>query len=51
MTDAAVSAPEAPKADHSRLQWRILIGFVAGLVGGLLAYTRWRATRPGSNGW
>lgn len=24
---------------HSRLQWRILIGFVAGLVAGLLAYT------------
>lgn len=39
MTDAAVSAPEAPKADHSRLQWRILIGFVAGLAAGLFAYT------------
>jgi len=39
MTDAAVSAPEAPKADHSRLQWRILIGFVAGLLGGLMVYT------------
>ncbi len=39
MTDAALAAPEAPKADHNRLQWRILIGFVAGLVGGLLVYT------------
>ncbi len=26
-------------AGHSRLQWRILIGFVAGLTAGLLAYT------------
>ncbi len=39
MTDAAIAAPEAPKVDHNRLQWRILIGFVAGLVGGLLVYT------------
>lgn len=32
---AAVSAP--PR--HSRLQWRILMGFVAGLVAGLITYT------------
>ncbi|MEO5707072.1 MAG: dicarboxylate/amino acid:cation symporter [Alteraurantiacibacter sp.] len=42
---ATIDAPEvtgtppiAP-AHNSRLQWRILIGFVAGLVAGLLAYT------------
>ena len=42
MTDIATTeplAPPAPKADHGRLQWRILIGFVAGLVAGLLAFT------------
>ena len=39
MTDATMTAPPAPKADHGRLQWRILIGFVAGLVAGLLAFT------------
>src|SRR5690606_25516307 len=38
-TDAAEIAREASPATHNRLQWRILIGFVAGLVGGLLAYT------------
>jgi DAACS family dicarboxylate/amino acid:cation (Na+ or H+) symporter len=32
-------AHEAAPANHGRLQWRILIGFVAGLVAGLLAYT------------
>ena len=32
---AAASAP--PR--HSRLQWRILMGFVAGLVAGLITYT------------
>lgn len=39
MTDTTLDAPPAPKADHSRLQWRILLGFVAGLVAGLLAFT------------
>lgn len=38
-TDAGELAAHAPQAGHSRLQWRILIGFVAGLVAGLLAYT------------
>src|SRR5690606_8687966 len=32
-------AREAAPTSHRRLQWRILIGFVAGLVLGLLAYT------------
>ncbi len=30
---------EAAPATHNRLQWRILIGFVAGLAAGLLTYT------------
>ena len=38
-TDAAEMAAEATPVDHSKLQWRILIGFVAGLVAGLLAYS------------
>ena len=38
-TDAAEIAREAAPIGHGKLQWRILIGFVAGLVGGLLAYT------------
>jgi Na+/H+-dicarboxylate symporter len=38
-TDAAEIAREAAPIGHGRLQWRILIGFVLGLVGGLLAYT------------
>ena len=47
MSDAA--APLAFGADeaapgHSKLQWRILIGFVAGLVAGLIVY----ATQPGA---
>ena len=29
----------AAAAESSRLQWRILIGFLAGLIGGLLVYT------------
>jgi len=32
-------AEGAALATHGKLQWRILIGFVAGLVAGLLAYT------------
>ena len=32
-------AEGAAPATHGKLQWRILIGFVAGLVAGLLAYT------------
>jgi len=38
-TDAAEIAREAAPVGHGRLQWRILIGFIAGLVAGLLAYT------------
>ena len=38
-SDAAEIAREAAPIGHGRLQWRILIGFVAGLVLGLLAYT------------
>ena len=38
-TDAAEIAREAAPIGHGKLQWRILIGFVAGLVAGLLAYT------------
>ena len=37
--DAAEMAKEASPAGNGKLQWRILIGFVAGLVAGLLAYT------------
>jgi Na+/H+-dicarboxylate symporter len=33
-----VMSQDAP-ANHSRLQWRILIGFVAGLAAGLLTYS------------
>lgn len=39
MSDAAEMAKEATPAGHSKLQLRILIGFVAGLVAGLAAYT------------
>ncbi|MXO73420.1 dicarboxylate/amino acid:cation symporter [Alteraurantiacibacter buctensis] len=35
---AEIAAPAAPPHSN-RLQWRILIGFVTGLVAGLLAYT------------
>jgi DAACS family dicarboxylate/amino acid:cation (Na+ or H+) symporter len=34
-----IAQEAAPAGRHNRLQWRILIGFVAGLVAGLLAYT------------
>jgi DAACS family dicarboxylate/amino acid:cation (Na+ or H+) symporter len=37
--DAAEMARETAPAGHGKLQWRILIGFVAGLAAGLLAYT------------
>jgi len=37
--DAAEIARESAPVDHGKLQWRILIGFVAGLAAGLLAYT------------
>ena len=35
MTEAVADAP----ASHGRLQWRLLIGFIAGLVLGLLVYS------------
>jgi Na+/H+-dicarboxylate symporter len=38
-TDAAEIAKEAAPIGHGKLQWRILIGFVVGLVAGLLTYT------------
>jgi len=38
-TDAEQIAHEAAPVGHGKLQWRILIGFVAGLVAGLLAYS------------
>ncbi len=37
--DATEIAEGAASGGHGKLQWRILIGFVAGLVAGLLAYT------------
>jgi Na+/H+-dicarboxylate symporter len=37
--DAAEIASEAAPIGHGKLQWRILLGFVLGLAGGLLAYT------------
>lgn len=39
MNDAADMAEQAAPIGHGKLQWRILIGFVAGLVLGLLAYS------------
>jgi Na+/H+-dicarboxylate symporter len=39
MNDAAEMAAEAAPIGHGKLQWRILIGFLAGLVLGLAAYT------------
>lgn len=39
MNDAADMAREGAPKEHGGLQWRILIGFVAGLVAGLLAYS------------
>ena len=46
MSDAAAVAiaEEAAPPGHGKLQWRILIGFVAGLVAGLIVY----ATQPGA---
>jgi DAACS family dicarboxylate/amino acid:cation (Na+ or H+) symporter len=38
-TDAAEIAKEAAPIGHGKLQWRILMGFVLGLVAGLLTYT------------
>ncbi len=38
-SEAAEIAAEATPVNHNRLQWRILIGFIAGLVGGLLVYS------------
>jgi len=37
MTDTTAAASEG-SPEHSGLQWRILIGFVAGIAGGLLVY-------------
>jgi Na+/H+-dicarboxylate symporter len=39
MTDAAEIAREAAPIGHGGLQWRILIGFAAGLLAGLAAYS------------
>ena len=44
MTDTAANSEEAASPGHGKLQWRILIGFVAGLVAGLIVY----ATQPGA---
>ncbi len=38
-TDAEAIAREAAPIGHGKLQWRILAGFVLGLVAGLLTYT------------
>lgn len=38
MTDAAAIAANATPHGSGRLQWRILFGFVLGLVGGLIVY-------------
>jgi Na+/H+-dicarboxylate symporter len=38
-TDAEQIAKEAAPIGHGKLQWRILLGFVVGLVAGLLTYT------------
>lgn len=38
-TDASEMAAEARPIGHGNLQWRILIGFILGLVGGLAAYS------------
>ena len=44
MTDTAANSEETASPGHGKLQWRILIGFVAGLVAGLIVY----ATQPGA---
>ena len=41
-SDAADMAREAAPIGHGKLQWRIFIGFVLGLVAGLLVYTFFR---------
>ena len=38
MTDAAAIAESSAPQGHGRLQWRIFIGFVLGLVAGLVVY-------------
>jgi Na+/H+-dicarboxylate symporter len=38
-TDAEQIARQAAPIGHGKLQWRLLLGFVFGLAGGLLAYT------------
>ena len=38
MSDAAEIVAQGQPAGHGKLQWRILIGFVLGLVGGLSVY-------------
>src|SRR5918994_6971355 len=38
MTDAAAIAEQARESGNSRLQWRIFVGFVLGLVAGLAVY-------------
>ena len=37
--DAAEIAAEGTPGGHNKLQWRILIGFVAGLAAGMLVYS------------
>lgn len=39
MTGEVVAIEEEKGPDYGRLQWRILIGFVLGLLGGILVYT------------
>jgi DAACS family dicarboxylate/amino acid:cation (Na+ or H+) symporter len=39
MTEAAVEAAPAPSPSHKRLQWRIVAGFVLGLIAGLAVYS------------
>ena len=39
MNDAAEMAAGAASNGHGKLQWRILIGFLAGTIAGLAAYT------------
>ena len=39
MNDAAEMAAEAAPIGHGKLQWKILIGFLAGTIAGLATYT------------
>jgi len=39
MNDAAEMAREAAPIGHGRLQWRIMFGFLAGLIAGLIVHT------------